>query len=457
MTLHGDDAHKYKNVIDFASNSNPKGVSEKALEVVKNNLDKISGYPDSDSTELREALAGYVGVSPENVIAGNGSAELIRLFCEVFLDKGDVVLIPVPTFSEYEENARLFGGEIINIKLNSGNNFRFNIAEIPGKINGKVKIIFLCSPNNPTGQSIPGKDVLKLAIENPETFIFLDEAFIEFSGRESLALKVEKHKNLFVLRSMTKFFALAGLRVGYGIGNKNLIKKLSDAKLEWNVNVLAQAAAIGSLRDKEYIRTSGILMEKEKKNLFNELSGIPELTVYFSDANFFLINIKRTGFSSPEMKNELLKKGILIRDCSNFRGLNKNYIRVCVRMREENEKLVSALGGIILIRKNIRNAINKKELAGSDRNCKYYPCHDLNELDCTFCFCPFYPCCDTRTGGEMVTTKNGGKVWGCKNCTWIHKPEVARKILNEILKLNVNKIEEINREKLLEIRLKCLK
>ncbi len=455
MTIHGDDAHKYKNIIDFASNSNPKGVSEKALEAVKNNLDKISNYPDSGCTKLREALAGYVGVKPENVIAGNGSAEIIRLFCEFFLNKGDVVLILIPAFSEYEENAMLFGGEIISIKLNSGNNFKLNIAKIPGKINNKIKIVFLCSPNNPTGQSIPGEDVLKLAVENPKTFIFLDEAFIEFSGQESLASEVEKHKNLFVLRSMTKFFALAGLRIGYGVGNKNLIKKLSDAKLEWNVNVLAQAAAIGSLRDKEYIKNSKTLMEKEKQNLFNELLGIPELIVYPSDANFFLINIKRTGFSSPEMKNELLKKSILIRDCSNFRGLNKNYIRVCVRTREENEKLVSALEEIILIRKSIKNTINRTELAGSDRNCKYYPCHDLNEIDCTFCFCPFYPCGDARTGGEIVTAKNGEKVWGCKNCAWIHNPKVAGKILDEISK--ISKTGEINREKLLEIRLKCLK
>ena len=137
---------------------------------------------------------------------------------------------------------------------------------------------------------------------------------------------------------MTKFFALAGLRVGYGIGNEDLVKRLSDSKLVWNVNILAQIAAIECLRDKEHMENSKDLIMREKENLFNELSDILELKVYPSDANFFLINIEKTGLKSQEMKRKMLERGILVRDCSNFRGLDENYIRICVRTRKDNER-----------------------------------------------------------------------------------------------------------------------
>ncbi|ODS35808.1 MAG: histidinol-phosphate transaminase [Candidatus Altiarchaeales archaeon WOR_SM1_86-2] len=347
MTTHGDDARKYKNVMDFASNLNPYGVSKKTLQAVTNNLNKISQYPDSDCTELRKELARYNNINPENIIAGNGSAEIIRLFCEVFLNRGDGVLITVPSFSEYGANAKLFGGKIEYVGLNPYDNFKIGVDEILNKVNNNTRIIFLCSPNNPTGKLISKEDVQKIVKENPQTHIFLDEAFIEFSKQNSLAEEVEKYKNLFILRSMTKFFGLAGLRVGYGIGNKNLIKRLSDLKLVWNVNSLAQIAAIESLKDEEYIRDSKDLMGGEKQNLFKKLSVIPGIRIYPSDANFFLINIKDTGLRSHEMKMKLLERGILIRDCSNFRGLNENYVRICVRTREDNEKLINAIKEII--------------------------------------------------------------------------------------------------------------
>jgi len=348
MTTHGDDARKYKNIIDFASNSNPLGVSKNAKSAIKNNLNKISLYPDTNATELRGELAEYNNINSQNIIAGNGSSEIIRMFCEVFLNKnnGESVLIIDPTFSEYEKTASLFSGRIESITLNSDNNFKYDAKVVFDKINKSnngIKIIFLCSPNNPTGQSIPGAGVLKLADENPKTYIFLDEAFIEFTTDNSLATEVENYKNLFVLRSMTKFFALAGLRIGYGVGNTSLIKKLNSAKPPWNVNSLAQIAGIESLRDKNHIKNSYALLKTEKQNLFKKLSGIRGLKVYRSDANFFLINIEKTGMKSREMKKRLVEKGILIRDCSNFNGLDDYYVRVCVRTKEENEKLVNEL------------------------------------------------------------------------------------------------------------------
>lgn len=354
MTNHGDDAYRYSSVIDFASNSNPNGTSKKALDAIKYNLGKISMYPDSDCVKLRSELSKYNNVLPENIIAGNGSSEIIRLFCEVFLNKKDSVLIPAPAFSGFEANAKLFCNEIKYLPLKSGNDFKINVDEIIGQIKIKgikgikgIKIIFLCSPNNPSGQTIAKEDIIKILNENQKTYVFVDEAFIEFSGLDSMSCEVEKYENLFVLRSMTKFFALAGLRIGYGIGNKNLIEKLNSAKLEWNVNFLAQVASIESLKDKEYIENSKFLIKKEKQNLFRDLSGMHKLKVYPSFANFFLVDIEKTGLKSGEMKSMLLNKGILIRDCSNFKGLNENYVRICARTRDENQKLLEAIKEII--------------------------------------------------------------------------------------------------------------
>ncbi|OQX21336.1 MAG: histidinol-phosphate transaminase [Candidatus Altiarchaeales archaeon A3] len=350
MTCHGDDAYKYSDVIDFASNSNPCGASKKAVDAIRNNLDRISMYPDSDCVELCKEFAKYNNVCSENIIAGNGASEVIRLFCEVFLNKSDSVLIPSPVFSGFEANARLFCGEIKYLLLNSCDDFKINADEVLGEINrvkNRIKVVFLCSPNNPSGQFIPKESILKILKEAPETYVFLDESFIEFSEMDSMSSEVEKHGNLFVLRSMTKFFALAGLRVGCGVGNKNLIEILRGAKLEWNVNFPGQVAAVESLKDKEYIENSKFLIKKEKQNLFNGLSLINKLRVYPSYTNFFLVDIEKTGLKSGEMKSMLLKKNILIRDCSNFRGLSENYIRICTRTKKENEKLLDAIKEII--------------------------------------------------------------------------------------------------------------
>lgn len=342
MSEHGDEAYKYRKIIDFASNINPYGPSKKAIKVIKKNLNKISQYPDSNSTKLKKAIANYCNVKPENVIVGNGSSEIIKLFCENLNNKK--VLIPVPTFSLYEKYTKIFSGKVEYLFLKSENNFDYNFNEISDKIK-KVNAVFLCSPNNPTGKSIKNEEILNIIEKNPKVYFFIDEAFIEFSDNESLCKYVENFENLFVLRSMTKFFSLAGLRVGYGIGNQKIIEKLKNIKVEWNVNMLAQIAAIESLNDKEYIENSKILIKKEKEKFFEELLNF-ELEIYPSDANFFLINLEKKKLKSKKLKKELLKYKILIRDCSNFKGLNDNYVRVCVNNRENNEKFIKAINEI---------------------------------------------------------------------------------------------------------------
>lgn len=338
--VHGGDVWSFSDVkIDFSSNVNPLGPSEKAMRAVKNSLWKCAYYPDSNAGELKKALSKYLGVSAENIIVGSGSTELIKNFCEAFINKGDEILIPQPTYSDYEVYAKLYVGRITFVSE----------KKILSAVNSKTRVIFLCNPNNPTGRATE-KDALQKIIEKAQncgSLVFLDEAYIEFTDQESFCSRIQDFENLFVLRSLTKFFTLPGLRFGYGAANKEIIEYLEKLRLPWNVNTLAQVAAIESIKDKKYIRESKKFMKKERDFLYRELSKIQKLKVFPSEAIFFLIDLRKAGIKASTAKKKLIEKGMLIRDCSSFRGLNEYFIRVCIRKREENLKLIRELNSVV--------------------------------------------------------------------------------------------------------------
>lgn len=357
--IHGGDIWKsvrkynlrYENILDFSANVNPLGPSPRALEAIKDSFWQIKFYPDSDSTKLREAISHYIGgINANNVVVGNGSTEIIYLFCEVFIKRGEEALIPTPTFGEYENAVKRVGGRARYIR--SGRDFAIDPKSFLREIMPSTKAIFLCNPNNPTGTLISREDLLSLVEKafREHVLIFLDEDFIEFvdeGERFSLATMVKTYQNLFVLRSFTKVFGLTGLRVGYGIGSEEMVSLLSKAKIPWNVNCLAQVAAIAALEDSEYLEETRKLIREERKFLLDELGQIKGFKAFPSHANFILIDIRHTGLTAPQLKNRMLKYGILIRDCSSFRGLDQHYIRVAVRTREENEKLLTTLKKVV--------------------------------------------------------------------------------------------------------------
>ncbi|RLI30089.1 MAG: aminotransferase class I/II, partial [Candidatus Hecatellales archaeon] len=260
-------------ILDFSSNVNPLGPSRKVLKVLRESLGLISLLPDSNSSSVKEAIAEYLGktVKPPNIIVGNGSTELIHLFALTFVNKGEECLIPIPTFSEYEVAVRKAGGRPHFLKLKPSDNFTLKIDEILENIKpGKTKIVFICNPNNPTGQTVSRLDLIRLLNEtlNTNVLVFLDESYIEFSFKDSVVSLVEKYPNLFVLRSLTKIFGLMGLRIGYGVASEEIVRFLSKAKIPWNVNVLAQVAAVTALRDGDYLEKAKRIVEKERKFLF---------------------------------------------------------------------------------------------------------------------------------------------------------------------------------------------
>jgi L-threonine-O-3-phosphate decarboxylase len=337
---------RQEEILDFSSSVNPLGPSKKALEAAKAAFKEIPAYPDSCSNALRQAIASrFSGVSKNNVVVGNGSTELMYLFAEAFLKKGEVALIPAPTFGEYESAVRKTGETVKFVKLDR--NFNVDVGAFTGEMVG-AKIVFLCNPNNPTSILIPNEaltGIVEKALEQ-DSLVFLDEDFLEFVEDEkalSLISKIKNYPNLFILRSFTKIFGLTGLRVGYGIASEEIISVLLRAKIPWNVNCLAQAAAAAALKDEEHLRVTRELVKNEKTLLLKELEQFSDFKVYPPDANFLFINVRKSGLTATELAGRLLKQGILIRDCSSFRGLDRYYIRVAVKTPSENERLIEAL------------------------------------------------------------------------------------------------------------------
>ncbi|MEM2384656.1 MAG: histidinol-phosphate transaminase [Candidatus Bathyarchaeia archaeon] len=360
--VHGGDvwrvARRYnievKGILDFSSNVNPLGPSKRVIEAIYKSLWQIPYYPDPDYIELRETISNYIsGIKADNVIVGNGSTELIHLFCETFIEKGDSALILVPTFGEYEVAVRKAGGKPIFIKLDW--DFRVNVNRLLKKMTQQVKVIFLCNPNNPTSILTPQDVVLKNieASLRSNILVFIDEAFIEFVDERryySLAREIKNYQNLFILRSLTKAFGLAGLRIGYGIAHEDMIDMLSRAKVPWNISCLAQVAAISALEDQEHLKRTQRLISEEKEFLLSELEGIKGLKVFPPDANFIFMDIRRSGLTAMQLKERMLLHGILLRDCSSFTGLDEYYVRISIRTREDNEKFLASLRKVLQIR-----------------------------------------------------------------------------------------------------------
>ena len=330
-----------KEIIDFSANINPLGIPARIKKITCMNFDKILHYPDPNARLLIQKIAKYWGIDEQNILLGNGSVELIYLIISAY--RPDVTLIPAPTFSEYERAARTLKSKIRFLKLKEKENFKVDLSHF-----NKPDICFFCNPNNPTGNLIledletVGKLINKL--------IVVDEAFMDFLSDEknyTLIWEAVKNKKIVVLRTFTKFFALAGLRIGYLIAHKEVINKLKQYQPPWNTNSLAQIAAGLILSDKIYINKTCKVIEKEKNFLYGQLSEINGLKPYPSVTNFLLIKIEQFGISSKVLRTLLIQKGILIRDCSNFRNLDDKYIRVAVRSHKENLSLVGALREVV--------------------------------------------------------------------------------------------------------------
>jgi threonine-phosphate decarboxylase len=340
-------------IVDFSASINPLGIPKTVLARIKDALRYIHNYPDPDSKQLTLALGGHFAIDPQSVICGNGSTELIGLVIRAL--RPERILIPAPTFSEYERAAGS-RRKIIPYALNARDNFAVHpdtfITAMAGDSNSRsykmalttsVDVAFLCNPNNPTGGILRKSDMLKIAdaAKDLKCYLVVDEAFIDFSPEDSLINEVEDNPYLIVLRSMTKFYALSGLRIGYGVFPLTLIDTIKEHKEPWTVNTLAQVAGLAALKDETYKEDTFKIIRNEKKTLEDgfRLLKIPYLP---AAANFYLIQLDK----AREVIDALEGRGILIRDCSNFRGLGGSYARVAVKSNRDNMRLLKELAQI---------------------------------------------------------------------------------------------------------------
>lgn len=319
----------------LCSNENPLGASPKAVEVIKEHAGDIGEYPESHAIRLKEAIGEYIGVSPTQVCVGNGSDEIMDLICKATMDPGDKALIPIPTFSQYELASRI---NAVKPKFVELEDFRWDPDRLIEEMND-VKAAFIGRPNNPTGNSIDEAGLRKLI--GTGKVIIVDEAYGEFSDY-SVVDWTNDYDNLIVLRTFSKIFGLAGLRVGYGVANNELTMALERVRAPFSVNRLAQRAAIEALKDKEFIEKSKKIVREGRDYLKRNLEDLG-FEVRPTDANFLMVGLSQLNLKAPEVRNYLSQEGFLIRDLSDFRGAGPEWIRITVGKPGQNKRLISSL------------------------------------------------------------------------------------------------------------------
>ena len=334
-----------EDILDFSASINPLGLAPAVKEAVIAALERLVHYPDSGAPGLQEALAGHHEVSSENVAVANGSTELIYLLPRLL--SGRRALIVAPPFGEYAHALALHGWETGYFALKPEDGFALDLNALAKSLAEGWDALFLCNPNNPAGTLLSCAEVAAVLdlCRVSGTFLVLDEAFIDFREEQSAKHLLIQGGGM-VLRSMTKFFAIPGLRLGYALGTADVIRRLKALQGPWSVNTLAQAAGIAALADVTFRNRTLELVRKETEFLLAGLASFPALTVFPTAANYLLVKIGN-GISAGELRDRLLLQRILIRDCGNFEGLDGSFFRIAVRTRPENIGLLAAVRTVL--------------------------------------------------------------------------------------------------------------
>ncbi len=338
-------------VLEFSGPINFLGPPPKSVDSVKQNARLIKFYPDPNPVEFKDKLAEYVGhgVEAENLLLGNGSIELIYIITEI-MPRGFKALIPIPSFSEYEKAALRVGGEPIFLQLPE--DFSLETQKIKAAVTDDTKIMCLCNPHSPSGRLYTKEEVLDLVdfCQKKDIILSVDENYIEFAAEgdeNTVAGLVKEYENLFVIRSVTKFYGLAGLRFGYAIAAGNLVDQLESIRQPWSINGLASTATLAAFSDTEFIRRTKETITKNRTELAKALGDIEGLHVFPSTTNFLLVKIQNSKLTSTMLKELLAKERILIRDCCTFMGMNDSYFRVTIRSAKDNQKLVETIKQVL--------------------------------------------------------------------------------------------------------------
>jgi len=321
------------------------------MEAVKQNAKLIKFYPDPNPVEFKKEIAKYVGcgIQEKNVLLGNGSIELIYLITEI-LPRGHKAVIPVPSFSEYEKATLRVSGDPIFVQL--PNDFSLDLDKIKKAVTNETKIMCICNPHSPSGRLYSKVELLELVnfCDKKDIIFSIDENYIEFDDKSlsnTLAGVVKDYENLFVIRSVTKFYGMAGIRFGYALAAGNLIDKLESMRLPWSINGLACQVTMAAINDTQFIENTKQTIAKNRQTLTQNLSEIPGLYVYPSVTNFILVKILNRKISSTMLKETLAKERILIRDCCTFMGMDNSHFRITIRSEKDNQQLVEKIRKVL--------------------------------------------------------------------------------------------------------------
>ncbi len=331
-----------KNVLKLASNENPLGPSPKAVEALKQSASGVNFYPDGNCFYLKEALAEKLHCSLTELIVGNGSDEVLSFITAAYLNPGEEIIMGSPSFSEYDFAAKVMGGETIKVPLI---NYTHDLEGMAKAVTAKTKIIFVCNPNNPTGTMVDGNQVAQFMSKVPNhVLVVFDEAYYEYvenSDYPDTLGYVREGRNVIVLRTFSKIYGLAGLRIGYGVAPEGIISDLNRVREPFNVNILSQKAALAALGDYDFLQKSKKINLEGKEMLYQALG---ELGLEFipTEANFIFIN---AGVDSQELFKKLLQKGVIIRTGDIFN--HPTFIRLTVGQEEENKRVIRALREVL--------------------------------------------------------------------------------------------------------------
>lgn len=339
--VHGGDVYRNNVKLDFSVNVNPIGVDKKIKSKLNYSVDDIERYPDPEQAKLRIALAEKFGISEDNIICGNGASELFVAIVHAIRPKR--VVCPVPSFYGYERAAWACGAELRCYPLKKEKGFTLD-SEFLTFLKPDVDLVFLANPNNPVGNRIDSEfliDVLDTCLEN-DIYVVLDECFIEFLNHNyyDMRARLKRYQNLMVVRAFTKYYAIPGIRLGYLLcDNENLMSRIKLQLPEWNISALAEAAGLAALSCEASYANTSIIVRRERSNMETFLKRAfsehgYELEIIEGEANFMLIK------TDIDLYTRLLNRGVLIRDCSDFRGLEQGYYRIAIKNHDMNEEFI---------------------------------------------------------------------------------------------------------------------
>lgn len=337
MSIHGGDVYRNDVDIDFSINVNPLGTPECVKEALHRAVEMCGKYPDMEAERLGRAVSMFLGVPRQYLLFGNGASELFMAIVHGI--NPQKVVIPVPSFYGYEYAAKSVDSEIIFYEIKQENNFCVT-EDMNRVLTEDVDLLFLANPNNPIGNLLDIEMMKKLLLHcrDKGIYVVVDECFIEFCGNQfSLLPEIQTSEHLIIVRAFTKIFAIPGVRLGYlACRNKEVLIKIAGQLPEWNLSCFAQEAGCICAGQAEFILETENYIKKERQFMAKRLVQIG-LTTFPSASNFITI------YSDKPLYEKLLKRGILIRDCSNFRGLRKGFYRTAIKSRKENEILFRSL------------------------------------------------------------------------------------------------------------------